>query len=175
MLPIIVFALRRGPGAGAMAGTLFGLLDYVFEPFFIHPVQFVLDYPLAFGLLGFVAGLFSAWWHRASLRGAAAAAVPVVAATVAGVAARFAAHWTSGLVFFATNVYGGPLAKGASPFGDSGAFVAASVYSLLYNGAYLVPSAVITGVAAALVLPALQRALPADEITLGKVQGDGSP
>ncbi len=160
MLPIIVYALRRGPVAGLVAGALFGLVDYMIEPYFVHPVQFLLDYSVAFGLVGLVAGLFSGWWYRASEKSAAATAAPAVAATVAAVCARFVAHWVSGVVFFATVVGGGPLPKGTSAFSNLSAFGAAGIYSLLYNGAYLLPSAVLTGIAAALLMPALQRAVP---------------
>jgi thiamine transporter len=157
MLPILVFALRRGALAGLVAGVLFSLLDMTVEPFFIQPIQVLLDYPVAFGAMGLVAGLFSPWWHRASARSAASAACPVVIATIAAVATRFAAHWVSGVVFFSTVAGGGPLANGTSPFATMGTFNAAALYSLLYNGAYLLPSAVATAVLAAIILPVLER------------------
>ena len=160
MLPIIVFALRRGALPGAIAGALFGIVDMQIEPFFVHPVQIVLDYVLAFGLLGYVTGLFSTWWVTASRRSAAAGALPAVVATAAGATARFVAHWVSGVVFFATAAQGGPLANGKSAFASVSALGAAGLYSLLYNGAYLLPSALASAVLAAVLLPALQRIVP---------------
>ena len=160
MLPIIVYALRRGAVPGAIAGALFGLVDMQIEPYFVHPVQIALDYVVAFGLLGYVSGLFSTWWLTASRRNAAAGAVPAVAASAAGVGARFVAHWVSGVVFFATLTGGGPLAKGQSAFGSLSNFQRAGLYSLLYNGAYLLPSAIGCAVLAAILLPALQRIAP---------------
>jgi thiamine transporter len=62
------------------------LVVLVEEPFIYHPVQFLLDYPLAFGALG-LAGLFRK--------------LPVVGVAV-GIGGRFICHFISGLVFFAT-------------------------------------------------------------------------
>jgi thiamine transporter len=55
------------------------------EPFFVHPVQVLLDYPIAFGVLG-LAGLFS----NHPLGGVFVAIV-----------GRFISHFFSGVIFFA--------------------------------------------------------------------------
>lgn len=86
MVPIFFVAQRRGARIGILAGIAFGLVVLVEEPFIYHPVQVLLDYPLAFGALG-LAGFF-----RNS---------PVLGVAV-GIAGRFLCHFTSGLVFFAT-------------------------------------------------------------------------
>lgn len=86
MVPVLFVALRRGPKVGIVAGIAFGLVVLVEEPFVYHPVQFLLDYPLAFGALG-LAGFF----HKQ----------PVVGVAVA-IGGRFVCHFISGLVFFAT-------------------------------------------------------------------------
>jgi len=70
---------------GLLAGTVYGFVQLVLEPYVVHPAQLVLDYPLAFGLLG-LAGLV--------------AARPLVGVAL-GIAGRFVAHWLSGVVFFA--------------------------------------------------------------------------
>lgn len=64
MVPVIWLSLRRGPVTGIFACTLYGLVQLVVEPFVYHPVQVLLDYPIAFGMLGF-AGFFQ---KRPSLR-----------------------------------------------------------------------------------------------------------
>ena len=56
-LPIILFALSYGPKKGLIVGFIYGLLQAVQDPFIIHPAQFMLDYPIAFTMLGF-AGAF---------------------------------------------------------------------------------------------------------------------
>lgn len=86
MVPILWLALRRGPKIGVLGGIVFGLVDMFPEPFIVHPVQFLLDYPLAFGALG-LAGFF---------RGHPLLGV------VAGILGRFVSHFISGIVFFAT-------------------------------------------------------------------------
>jgi len=86
MVPILFVAARRGPRIGILAGIALGLVVLVEEPFIYHPVQVLLDYPLAFGALG-LAGFF-----RDS---------PLLGVAV-GIGGRFLCHFTSGLVFFAT-------------------------------------------------------------------------
>jgi len=89
MVPLFILALRRGPGVGVLAGALYGLLEgWILSGgrFFYHPVQVVLDYPLAFGLLG-LAGFFPKY---------AAFGVTV------GALARYLSHVVSGVVFFAS-------------------------------------------------------------------------
>jgi thiamine transporter len=85
MVPILWLALRRGTKIGVLAGVIFGLVDLMPTPFVVHPVQFLLDYPLAFGSLG-LAGLFQK--HP-------------IAGVVTGIFGRFVCHFVSGVVFFA--------------------------------------------------------------------------
>ncbi len=85
MVPILLFAARRGAGPGIMVGAVYGMLQFIIEPVFVHPAQLVFDYPLAFGALG-LAGLFG----ENVLKGA-----------FAGVFGRFVSHFISGVIFFA--------------------------------------------------------------------------
>jgi len=88
MVPILFLALRNGPAIGAFAGSIFGLIQYLVEPFFFHPIQFLLDYPVAIAALG-IAGFFPR--H------------PYLGVTLA-LGARFLCHFISGIVFFASYV-----------------------------------------------------------------------
>ncbi len=123
MVPILFFALRRGAKAGIIAGAVFGIIDLYFEPFVYNPIQFLLDYPLAFGALG-LAGLFKDRWQGIRPQG-----LVTVIAAAAGIGGRFCSHFLSGLVFFATY----------APAGESPA-----LYSAIYNASYLVPEFVIS-------------------------------
>lgn len=145
MLPIIVLGLRRGLGPGLVAGGLYGFVDFLINPFPpVHWIQFGLDYPVAYlavGLAGVTAGLLA--------RGLAADRqrtvwMSVWAGVAAGSLARYVSHVASGVVFF------GSFAPKGQPV---------LVYSLLYN-TYVLVSAVLCGVAAMLVIPALDRVLP---------------
>jgi thiamine transporter len=145
MLPVFVLALRRGLAAGVVGGAVYGVIDVLVDPFVVHPIQFLLDYPVAYGLAG-LAGAGSGAWHTLARSGRLRRGGAVAAASVAlGGAGRFGAHWISGLVFFGANA-----PKGQPVW----------LYSLAYNASYLVPSLVVCGVAALAVLPVLERALP---------------
>ncbi len=56
MLPVIILALRKGVVAGVLCGAIAGSLQYFVDPFFVHPLQFLFDYPFAWGMVG-LAGL----------------------------------------------------------------------------------------------------------------------
>ena len=52
MLPIMLFAYIAGFRKGTIAGLAYGLLQFIQSPWFVHPVQVLLDYFLAFGAIG---------------------------------------------------------------------------------------------------------------------------
>ena len=85
MVPILWLALRRGPKVGLFAATLYGVVQFALAPYIFHPAQVLLDYPVAFGLLG-LAGFFQ---NR-----------PYIGVTL-GIVGRFVAHFFSGIIFFA--------------------------------------------------------------------------
>ena len=85
MVPIFWLALRRGWKIGVFGGAVFGVVDLAVEPFVVHPIQLILDYPLAFAFLG-LAGFFQKY--------------PVIGVIV-GVTGRFVSHFVSGIVYFA--------------------------------------------------------------------------
>lgn len=130
MVPILYISLRWGAPWGILTGALAGVLNFAFEPVFVHPIQWLLDYPVAFGAVG-LAGLFP---RR-----------PPVG-VLAGGAARWFAHFLSGIVFFAKYA-----PKGQSPW----------LYSAVYNASYMLPEIVISIVLTLLVLRSLQRLEPA--------------
>lgn len=84
MVPILWLALRRGAKVGLFAAVVYGLVQLAVEPFIYHPAQVLLDYPIAFGMLG-LAGFFQ---NR-----------PFVGVNV-GIWGRFVAHFISGVIFF---------------------------------------------------------------------------
>ncbi len=86
MIPILLLGLRRGVKVGVTAGVIYGLIILYLEPFIYHPVQVLLDYPLAFGALG-LAGFFKR--------------IPAVG-VIAGIFGRFVCHFLSGVIFFAS-------------------------------------------------------------------------
>jgi thiamine transporter len=132
MMPLILLALRQGPWVGVVSGTAYGLLNLAVDPFVLHPVQVLFDYPLAFGVLG-LAGFFPP-----TVRGA-------ILGTVVAVAARFLCHFVSGVAFFTST-----FPEGWNPL----------LYSAVYNAAYLVPSLAVALVVVVVLLRALESAQP---------------
>ena len=127
-LPLIVVGLRRGPAAGAVAGAVYGLVNLMLHPMVVHPAQVVLDYPLAYGLLGLGAGLSGGpavrWGTVHRWQGHLRTAVGVLA----GNAGRLLSHFVSGIAFFAAY----------APPGQ-----AVWKYSLVYNGSYMLPQSLL--------------------------------
>jgi len=117
MVPLLWISLRRGPKVGVVTCLIYGLIQFVLEPFAVHPVQVLLDYPLAFGALG-LAGLF---------RGH-----PIIGVVV-GIGGRFIMHFLSGIVFF--GIYAPPSVHPA---------VYSAIYNGGYLGGELVVSALLT-------------------------------
>jgi thiamine transporter len=134
MLPVVFVAVRRGLVPGVATGVVYGLLQMALPGAFIyHPMQAVLDYPLAYAAVG-LAGLVRVGGWR-TLAGAVAV----------GCAARFVFHFLSGLIFFATYA-----PAWESPW----------LYSITYNLLYLVPEAVLTVVVLWPLLKAYDAAFP---------------
>ncbi len=88
MVPIFWLALRRGPKVGLFAATLYGVVQLVVDPMIYYPAQVLLDYPIAFGVLG-VAGFFQK---------------RIYIGVTLGIIGRFVAHFFSGIIFFASYV-----------------------------------------------------------------------
>ena len=51
-VPILLLALWHGPRLGILCGCLTGVLKVLLDPFVLHPIQILLDYPVPFALLG---------------------------------------------------------------------------------------------------------------------------
>ena len=120
MFPILLFGLRWGVGRGLMAGFVFGLLQLIFDGAYAWGWQsMLLDYLLAFTPLG-LSGLF---------RGKAWGIFP---GTVVGCVCRFIIHHISGVTIYRI------IEPTAIP--GLGTFDNAHVYSLVYNGSYMLPN-----------------------------------
>ena len=128
MLPVILYAVRWGFGAGMAMSFAHGLLQMLFEGGIAIGWQSILgDYLVAYAVLG-VAGLF---------RGKFAIA------TVVACLLRFAVHYVVGATVWAEYMpevfLGLPM---VNPW----------VYSALYNGAYMLPDLVMVLVAGLLLM-----------------------
>jgi thiamine transporter len=115
MFFICLIGYFYGTRAGILTGIACGFLDLILKPYVVHPVQLLIDYPLAFGCLG-LSGVF------------AKSKLGLIKGYILGVAGRYICHVLSGVIFFA--MYAG----GKNPM----------IYSLGYNATYIVPEAVVT-------------------------------
>lgn len=84
MLPMFIFSYIFGPGAGIIAGLAYGLLQMIQDLYAVHWAQVLLDYPIAFAMMG-LAGL-----SRKNL--------PI--GVLIGGFGRFMASFISGFIFF---------------------------------------------------------------------------
>lgn len=80
MLPIMLYAYVFGPGYGFMAAFAYALLQVVQGAYIIHPVQFILDYFVAFTCYG-IPALFP---KKLGLGIAAGGTARLLASTVSG-------------------------------------------------------------------------------------------
>lgn len=119
MLVVCLVGYWYGPAIGVIAAAAYGILQFITGPYFVHPAQVLLDFPLAFGALG-LSGFFSNKKHG------------LVIGYCAGVTGRFVCHMISGLIFY--TAYVGSLEGNA----------AAILASTLYNLSYLLPEAILT-------------------------------
>jgi thiamine transporter len=58
MLPMMLFSYAFGIGPGLVASLAYGLLQAIQDPYIVGFWQFLLDYPIAFGVIGLM-GLFA--------------------------------------------------------------------------------------------------------------------
>lgn len=119
MLPLILFCMACGPVQGLAVGCAFGLLQLIEDPYVIHPIQLILDYPAAYGAMC-VACL-------ANLLPEKAKRFRLPLGVALGYLARLVMAVLSGVIFFAEYA------------GDQNVIL----YSLGYNAAYLAPEMVI--------------------------------
>ncbi|MDE7439005.1 MAG: energy-coupled thiamine transporter ThiT [Clostridia bacterium] len=100
LLPVMLFAYIYGPKKGLFVGCVYGALQAMQNPWLIHPAQFLLDYPVAFGAVG-LAGAFNKIKQLDKFPQIKFA----LGAAVAGIM-RFAAHVFSGVFAFGADAGG---------------------------------------------------------------------
>ena len=105
MLPLLWYSNRFGVRNGLIAGAAYGILQLIQKPEIYHWVQVLLDYPLAFMMLGLAGSVKN-----------------LQLGSIIGVAGRWVCHILSGAIFFAEWV----------PEGWSNAWIYAAAYNGAY-------------------------------------------
>lgn len=137
MLPVLLFAYLYGAVPGVTLGVLYGLMQFVLGGgSMVGVVPMLLDYPIAFGVLG-LCGL---------CRGIKNERVGLLTGVAVGSFARFLASFLSGWVFYG---------EYCSYYG----FESPILYSICYNGAFLLPDCLICMLVAGLLGVRLIREL----------------
>ena len=139
MAPIVLAGLMFGPGWGALTGFTFSLLQMLLDGISAPPVETVLwyilvillDYVIAYTVLG-LAGIIAKPFLK-PVKGA-------VVGTLAVTAVRYLCHIASGILIW------GVYAPEGTPVW---------LYSLLYNGSYMVPEMIITTIVVGLLAGAV--------------------
>ena len=142
MVPLIICAIRWGLGCGLGAGLVFGTLKFFLAGgTAVNWESMLLDYSLAYMFVGF-AGL---------LRGKSGTAW---LAALIGCAARFLVHFVSGITIYAEymeDIFGLHMTN-------------VWVYSLLYNGSYMLPNTILAVAAVALLAIPLKKYLRREDL-----------
>lgn len=94
MLPLFIFALRRGIVPGALVGFTYGIANFLIDGFIIHWGSIFFDYFIPFTLLGAIGGVFM----KKATEGIIGYSVVAV---LVGSFVRYVFHGLSGMIFFA--------------------------------------------------------------------------
>lgn len=144
MFPLLLIAHRWGWGYGLLTGFCYGLLDMLLDGGYAWGWQSILlDYLVAYTALG-LGGFF---------RGKAWGMFPCV---VLGSLGRFAVHYVSGVTLY----------RIIEPTGIEGfgVFTDPHLYSLVYNGVYMLPNMVIAVVITALLYVPMKKFFAGSDI-----------
>ncbi|MCU9614674.1 energy-coupled thiamine transporter ThiT [Caldibacillus lycopersici] len=148
MVPVFLVAFRWGFVPAFVSGLIWGLLQVVIGDFyFLSVIQFLMEYFLAFALIGF-AGFFmpviqKMFKERRIIKGI----IYVIIATFVGSVARYFIHYIAGIVFWGSE----------APEGQP-----AWLYSLIVNGTAALGSFLFCAVVLSLLLSVAPRLLTAN-------------
>lgn len=123
LLPLMIYCCMFGTRRGIAVCLIYGCLQALQDTYIIHPIQFLLDYPLAFGMIG-VSGIFC---ERTPLR--KNKFFGFIVGAVIAVVLRYACHVCSGVFAFAD-------------YADLETYDTALAYSFGYNSFTLVDLAI---------------------------------
>ncbi len=98
LLPLMIYCTMFGTRRGIVVCVIYGTLQALQDPYIIHPMQFLLDYPLAFGLIGVSGILVEKGLFKHKIIG-------FILGAVLAVIFRYSCHVCSGVFAFADYFY----------------------------------------------------------------------
>lgn len=140
MIPILLFAMRWGFGPGIIAGAAFGTLKLIMGGWIFSPTQAILEYPVAFGVLG-LAGIF----YRLKGNSKGHYLFNTIFPVFLAISARFICHLLAGVIFFAEYA------------GDQNPWI----YSFGYQSTYLIPEFIVSAILISIIWRPLQQTIKA--------------
>ena len=136
MLPILVITFRRGMKAGLLSSLILSFLQLLggiylsANTWYMMIFQLLLDYILAYPLVA-LAGIFYKPFQNAENN--KQKITFLIIATIIGGLGKLTCHYLAGVIFWSSSCpegyFGGPL-----------------LYSLIYNGSYMLPNIIINGI-----------------------------
>ena len=143
MLPIMLMSIRWGLLAGLATGLIIGVLQMMFGAYIVHWLQAILDYGLAFTVVGLVAVIRKPLLEAAKSIDKMKMTIYIVLGALLGGSLRFISHLLAGVIFFKEYA------------GDENVWL----YSIIYNTSYMLPATLLTALIAALLFTTAPRLL----------------
>lgn len=135
MLPVFILAYRRGLLSALISGLLLGTLQTLLGvTYYLYFLQFLFDYTIAYGLVGF-AGVFFRMVHSNKTN---IQLIGIISGVILGGVLRYMSHVIAGVVYWARVIEDTSKVDFSKPITKS-----AWLYSLGYNATYMVPSIII--------------------------------
>lgn len=131
LLPLMIYCCMFGTRRGTIACLIYGVLQAVQDPYIIHPMQFLIDYPLAFGMIG-ISGIFIEKKVFKSKK-----IIGFILGGIVAVIGRYICHVCSGVFAFHT-------------WADLEKYSSVLVYSMAYNSFAFADMAIALGAGAIL-------------------------
>ncbi|MBO7221580.1 MAG: energy-coupled thiamine transporter ThiT [Clostridia bacterium] len=128
VLPLIIYSMMFGIRRGILVSLIYGTLQALQDPYILHPMQFLLDYPLAYGLVG-VSGFFAEkkFFKNKHI-------INFLLGGIVAVCLRYACHVCSGVFAFADYFFWDEELMST--------YSTAAAYSLAYNSSVFVDMAI---------------------------------
>ncbi|MGF2614719.1 energy-coupled thiamine transporter ThiT [Rossellomorea vietnamensis] len=149
MVPVFIVAFRWGLRAGLISGFLWGLLQVVLgDIYFLTPLQFVIEYFVAFTFVGFAGLLYRPIQTSLKNGNRKQLLTWAIAGVIAGSLARYFWHFVAGFIFWGD----------AAPEGQS-----AVMYSLIANGITVLGAIAFCSIVIAILAGSLPRLLTTNQ------------
>ena len=134
VLPLMIYSMMFGTRRGVLVCLIYGTLQALQDPYILHPMQFLLDYPLAYGLMGISGFLAEKKLFKNKH------IVNFILGGIVAVALRYACHVCSGVFAFADYFYWDEELMST--------YATTAAYSLAYNSSVFVDMSIALAIGA---------------------------